>query len=196
MTTQRPDAQIPHLTILITPETLLRQKERIIVVMNQLGEDLGILSWRAINQDSGLDGGSIVSFVREIYEQFSGSSDDNGETQSVKPGIIVLNPGQLLYSYSEGTATSRTTWSAKPRKSAVHQPSKPLPGNYVPRNETVEDHLKFVFESVIGDERFVKKGAEILLVGLGDGGNELVKYLEKNCWSLHPKHSKHRYLTL
>ena len=183
------------------------------MLVNGIFEDLGILSYRTINTE-GINRGSAICFVKELYSQFCNSSnevsntqekndgavsgalkhydltqdqtnEDNGNTTGVdeanRPGVIILNPGQLLYSYKQGTAMTQTSWSGKPRPSALHPASPPLPENHVPGNVTVQEHLQFVFDKVLANKDLVADDTMIHLVGLWNGGIELVKYLEKNC---------------
>lgn len=100
------------------------------------------------------------------------------------PGVVILNPGQTLYSYKKGCAVTLMSWDAMPRKSCVYPaPRVDDKWNRIAGNEGIAEHIEFVFERLLGDAEFVRKDAELYFVGLGDGGEELVKHLEGDCES-------------
>lgn len=202
LSTAKPGKDTPHMAVLCTSPQLLKQKRRIFVIMNQLLEDLAIFSYRTLSHEGGIEKGSAISFVRELLARFSSLRSDTGFVEACGkesntnvnsfaepdgPGIIILNPGQLLYSYRHGKSMNPTSWNAKPRKSAVHPIPLALPVNHVPGNTTIEEHLTFVFDKILGNTDFIAKDAELFLVGLGSGGNDLVTFLEKNCKPLFRK---------
>ena len=50
--------------------------------------------------------------------------------------------------------------------------------NHVPGNMNVEEHVQSVFEEVIG--KLAKEDVHIDVIGMGDGAEESVKYLDMN----------------
>lgn len=50
--------------------------------------------------------------------------------------------------------------------------------NRVPGNESVEAHVKCVFEEMVG--RMVRKDAVVDVIGLGAGANEVATYLDRH----------------
>jgi hypothetical protein len=98
-------------------------------------------------------------------------------------GLVVLNPCQLLYSYEEGLAIGASQWNNRPGRSFVHHAREIVDEhNRIPGNETPENHVKFVFEKLIGSENWVGVDAKIDIVGLNQGGSEIVlQYLNINC---------------
>ncbi|KAI9848565.1 MAG: hypothetical protein M1837_007234 [Sclerophora amabilis] len=174
----------------------LSTKKRVIVVFNESVQDLGIWAYRDIGNDGrgGIDRGSAVDFVKKVQSQPSDSTNNDA------PGIIIANLGQLLWWRKGKQPVSFTTWDALPRKSAVHGPYRiDDVKNRVPENEDWEKHTAYVFEQVVG--KLAAKDAKIDLIGLSDGGGEVVKYLNTHWsrWSSridaiafgNPLHAKH-----
>ncbi len=177
LSSQKPSGTA-HLPILTTNPTTLRSKSRVIVIVNRSAEDLAIWAYRILSKSGGINSGSAVSFVKEAVTR----SEVYGAGEEDVPGFIILNPGQLLYSHKHERAMTTVAWDALPRKSATHPMPRVHPvHNRIPGNKTAEDHVAFVFDKVVGSPEFVNPDAQIYIVGLGDGGDEVIKYLEKNC---------------
>lgn len=178
----RPSAQIPTLQILATPPELLPAKKRVIVVVNRSFEDLALWSYRVVNRAGGINAGSAVSFVKDIQARFVKQKEHNEKTE--EPGLIILNPGQLLYSYKHARAMTPISWDALPRKSAVHPAPIVHPQyNHIESNATASEHVRFIFEKLLDNPALVAPDAELYLIGLCDGGDLLLKYLstDNNC---------------
>jgi len=117
--------------ILAPPAEILKTRKRIIVLVNSTLQDLGVLAYRRLQRELGVDGGSIVDFVKELIarsmelqEEFDIFKDGVGveDPASETPGVIVMNCGQLLFSYKFAEAKTVTSWNAMPRKSAATEP--------------------------------------------------------------------------
>lgn len=181
----------PHIPIIATPAKALRTRQRVVIVINDEFQDLGILSCQALEDEAGLKGGSVVALVEELLnsarsmsigaEEAGTASDGVGENSSI-PGLIVLNPGQLLYSHSRNEAMSTRAWRARNVASIAHPPVVMDKTNYVPGNETPEQHVAFVFNEVIANARFVHPDAELYIIGMQARGDLVLAYLNKN-WS-------------
>ena len=67
---------------------------------------MGILAYRQLQRDRGVNGGSVIDFAKEVIERSGGADDKDiwqdgaGVTDKMEetPGLIVMNCGQLLYS--------------------------------------------------------------------------------------------------
>ncbi|KAF2460665.1 Arb2 domain-containing protein [Lineolata rhizophorae] len=115
-----------------------------------------------------------------------GKKDESGPKAKEKvtmlhqdaPGIIILNPGQLLYSPSMHKAMTRASWHGRPRKSAVHPPVLiDQEHNTVPGNRNPSEHVQFVFENIVKNPEFVSSDAELYVVALGGSSEVLTEYL-------------------
>ena len=77
------------------------------------------------------------------------------------------------------------SWNGLPRKSGVRGPMRIDPvKNHIPGNEDVKAHVKSVFE-VIG--KMAREDAVVDVIGLGDGAEEAVEYLDQNWERWEPK---------
>ena len=283
LTAVKPESS-PHIPILATPADILKTRKRVIVLINDNTQDLGILAYRVLSKELGIDGGSVVNFTKEIIRRSirltnalrldrsgSLSSDDqssitnpelhieakknlsrhefegeykkqhysmsahddeelteetrksikiakelaeiedkkryysksthDGEElteetrKSIKiakelaeiedknaPGLIILNPGQTYYSHRFNEAMTIVAWQAQPRKSLLHDPIKiDKDENTVEGNRNSAEHVKFVFENVINNPRFVAPDAEIYVIAIESGVADVVKLLNEKC---------------
>ena len=97
-------------------------------------------------------------------------------------GMVVLNPGQLLYSHNLGGAISHASWNSLPRPSAVHPPvRKDYQANFITGNETPEEHIRFVFEKVVGNQSVVAPDAELYVIANGTVAAPFVQTLDEKC---------------
>ena len=226
-----------HVSILCHPPGVLRRRKRILIVINDIHQDLGVWSYRYLGREGGgLVEGTAVGIAadllkRSICKVKSGEVDSRvdksnehedeyqpsfkrkaEETKSINArqlsrlrtalqanedlegqssdsqqlwGIIVLNPGQFLFSHSLSSAISHASWNALPRPSAVHPPvRKGFEANFVTGNSTPEEHIKFVFENVIGNSSIVAPDAELYVIANGSICAPFAQMLDEQCMIL------------
>ncbi len=173
----------PHIPILASAN--ISTKKRIILVIPEAVQDLGIWAYRVIGSagKDAMNRGSAVNFVKYVQSQvFSDNNGDETGDGDHTPGIIIANTGQLLWYRGGKRAVSFATWDSLPRKSAVHGAMRiDDVRNRVKQNASVKEHVKHVFDEVVGSGKAVNKDAEVYVIGLGDGADEVVTYLNGNC---------------
>lgn len=131
-------------------------------------QDLGILAYRIIGQGS-IAAGSVLNFVHEVQ-----SHKDSADT-----AIVISNPGQLLWHRRTQRAMTMSSWNGQPRKTGVSNAAIIDPiKNHVPGNMNTVEHVKTVFEEVVG--KLAREDVAIDVIGIGDGAEDLVKYLDQN----------------
>jgi hypothetical protein len=167
MTIEKPVTN--HVPIYANSKDRLKSKSRVIVVVNGQNQEFGCWSFRTIFGEPGIEGGSSVSLAREIL-----GKDD--------AGLIILNPSQLIYSHSMNRSLSLSSWRDRHRKSAAH-PQHGIDDvqNRVPGNESPRNHIRYVFEKVLSNPEFVNPEAKIDVIGLLDGANDMLEFLNTNC---------------
>ncbi|KAK2808976.1 hypothetical protein FQN50_004250 [Emmonsiellopsis sp. PD_5] len=183
----------PHVPILTSPS--LSTQSRVIVVFGEPVQDLGIWAYRVIGSE-GINIGSAVNFATAVLGDSSNKSKsktpeqpnghDTTTTRSTPPppGLILTNPGQLVWHCGTERAISLPMWHALPRRYAVEPPMKMSFRNKIPGNESWQDHVTYVFEEVLG--KLVAPDAKIDIIGLAEGGLAAVRYLAEHCmWPLH-----------
>lgn len=152
-----------HVPILTSSH--LSTAKRIIIYIGESLQDLGIFAYRVIGQDS-IASGSAIDFVNNVK---SSSRDD--------PGLIIANPGQLLWYCRGKQAVSQSTWNALPSKTAVTLPMKPLEAkNRIQSNYGLDEHVSYIFDKAVGN-LVNNKEVTINIIAIGDGGLAMFDYL-------------------
>ncbi|QDS73063.1 hypothetical protein FKW77_009756 [Venturia effusa] len=157
----------PHVPIFTTPSCELKNKKRIIVVLNDHRQDLGIWDYRCLAID-GIDSGSCVKLAKLVQQ--------DGEAA---PGLIISNAGQLTYSHKNRRAMTTQSWQAMPRSSLAFPGVQEDPlHNSVEGTRDKFEHCNFIFENLLKNSSFVREDAEIYLVGILNGGEVALNYLD------------------
>ncbi|RYO19681.1 hypothetical protein AA0121_g4173 [Alternaria tenuissima] len=182
----------PHVPILAPLPEVLKTHKRIIVLVNDTMQDLGILAYRQLQRELGINGGSVVNFVKEMIKRSSADNDAEKdasifrdgyvlEDKATTPALIVLNTGQLLYSHKYDQAMTLRSWSAMPRKSVAHDMIRIHDEeNRVPGHRDAKDHVKTVFDQVICNPDRVSADAEVYVIAIEDGTESVLKLLTDN----------------
>lgn len=160
-----------HVPILVSPS--LETKSRVIIVFGEPSQDLGVWAYRTIGHE-GINIGSAVDFATAILK---GSEDVDASST----GLILANPGQLVWYCGGERAVSLPTWNAIPKASAVDPPLRMSYRNYIPGSENWREHINYVFEEVLG--KMTSTDSRIDIIGLAEGGLGAIQYLSKNCRS-------------
>lgn len=158
--------------ILLSPN--IKTKSRVILFFNEPCQDLGILAYRTIGTRS-IKQGSIEEFVAGVFDGMSNASG-NAEV----PGVLIANPGQLLWHRGGQRPLTLSSWQGLPRKTAVHDAMRLDPvKNRIPGNESLEKHVAYVFERVL--DSVTNAQAQIDVIALEWSADAIVKYLNTNC---------------
>jgi hypothetical protein len=190
-TTTKPSG--PHVPILSPSPEILKTRKRIIVLVNDAIQDIGILAYRQMQRELGLNGASVVDFAKEIVKR--SATDDSAEKykdifydgHGVKadgdvPALVVLNTAQLLFSHKHNKALTMRSWSAMQRKSVAHDMIRIHDvENHVQGHRTPEEHVKWFFDNVLCNSATVAPGAEVYLIGIESGTNASSPLIPANC---------------
>ncbi|CAO2657748.1 Nn.00g038740.m01.CDS01 [Neocucurbitaria sp. VM-36] len=182
----------PHVAILAPQPEILKTRKRVVVIVNDALQDLGILSYRQLQRELGVNGGSIVNFMKEMIKRSAADNtaqdlkdifddgyaikDDNGT-----PALVVMNTGQLLYSHKYNNGMTMRSWSAMPRKSVahdmirIHEEENRVKGHRSPR-----EHVKSVFDEVLCNADRVASDAEVYIIAIEDGIENVLNVLSEN----------------
>jgi hypothetical protein len=181
LTTTKPKE--PWVHIYANSQSVLNKKKRVVVIINDHNQDLGIWAYRVVSaEDGGIDVGTCVGIAKELKRRYNTGDADKSDEE---PGLIVMNPGQLLYSHKKNRSMSMTTWNDKSRKYAVCEAGHEADliheeHNHIKGNRSYEEHIHFVFKKIVEDPLWVATDAEIFLIGIQVGGNVALKYLSDN----------------
>jgi len=198
----KPDS--PHVTILTTELGALSAKRDVIVVIGESMQDLGVWAYRILMREGGVQQGSAVGLANKLRAWGSGGSakgpvtGEDGVEEAMKdlrinsnnaratasprqdavPGLIILNPGQLLYSPSLNECMSQAAWLGRPRKDALSDPFRIDPvHNRVKGHETPDAHIASILSSL--SPKIVRKDVRFYFVGLSEGGEAMLNYLDE-----------------
>jgi hypothetical protein len=162
--------QDKHVPILISVD--LAERQRVIVLFPEREQDLGIFSYRTIGHET-ISKGSAINLVSLITNGFASAAGQR------TPGIVITNPGQLLWFRGGGRAVSRTQWANLPRESAVAGPFRiDEVKNKVTGNEDYTAHVKYIFDNVL--DSMLHRDARIDVIGLEWTGRAAIMHLAAN----------------
>jgi hypothetical protein len=190
-TTTKPTG--PHVPILAPEPDILKTRKRIIVIVNDAIQDLGILAYRQLQRELGINGATTVNLVKELIKRSSTGDaaskygdifDDGVGIKNVKdtPALVVLNTGQLLYSHKDNKAMTLRSWSAMPRRSIAHDMIKiHEEENRVPGHRNAKEHIKSVFDTVLCNPDRVAPDAEIYAIAIEGGTDSLLSVVGEDC---------------
>ncbi|KAJ5805443.1 uncharacterized protein N7503_003045 [Penicillium pulvis] len=153
-----------HVPILTTAD--LAQKSRIIVVIGEPVQDLGVWAYRSIHD--GINLGSAVDFTDAVL----------GDGKNKEVGLVMANAGQLTWHCASQRAISRQTWLATPRPYANWGQATMSWRNKIPSNGDWQQHVQYVFEKVLWP--IVQKDTRIDIIGMSEGGLGVIRYLQKD----------------
>ena len=113
--------------------------------------------------------GSVIQFTASILKTNSSTAND---------GIVIANPGQLVWHRRSQRSITFESWYALERPYAVSPGMKFGPGNSIPRNANSEEHIECVFEDVIAP--LANRGCKLNIIAIGGSAVETVEYLQRD----------------
>lgn len=180
----KPDG--PHIPILAPPADVLKARKRIVVIVNDSLQDLGVLAYRLLQRELGLNGGSVVNFAKEMVKRSALSDsteapvtmqnifeDGAGVTKDSEiPGLVVMNTGQLLYSHKHNRSMTIRSWCALPRKSIAHDHIRiDQQENHVEEHRTPTQHVKSIFDRLLCNSDHVSPDTEVYIIAIEGGAS-------------------------
>jgi hypothetical protein len=194
LTTTKPSG--PHVPILAPPSAILKTRKRVIVIVNDATQDLGILAYRQLQRELGVNGGSVVNFAKEMIKRSALADNvtvsrltatifDDGtkvKDDSEIPGLVVMNTGQLLYSHKYNRAMTTRSWYALPRKSITHDYIRIHDQeNYVEGHRNPTEHIKSVFDKILRNSDYVAPDAEVYVIAIEGGADNILDVFKEDC---------------
>ncbi|KAH7316708.1 Arb2 domain-containing protein [Stachybotrys elegans] len=165
---QSSHASEPHIPILVSAD--LEAKTRVVVVIGESTDELGVLARRVVGGPGGISKGSVVSIVRALKQQTC-----SGEDKSC-PGVVIANPAQT-YWWPEGKrAITISASAALPQSSMAHRGRRYMPNlNDIPQNENSDKHIQCLFDQVLGS---LSKHVKIDIIAIGSSCESMLKFFE------------------
>lgn len=199
----KPEA--PHVTLLATEIGKLEEKKDVIVVIGEAGggssgQDAGIWAYRSLMREGGLEKGSAVGLagmLRKMGKELKVEGDEEGK--KAEAGVVILNPGALLYSHKEKKAMTQTSWMGRQKKDSLsagyevdekwNKVSSELPSSTYPLvlrqltaslttvHTAATEHIKTVLAHVL--PKHLNKKARVHILCVGESAKDTVDYLDE-----------------
>ncbi|KXT17704.1 hypothetical protein AC579_9022 [Pseudocercospora musae] len=194
--------QEPHVSILCTKVSELKKKHDIVVVIGEASGDAGVWAWRVAGKEGGIELGSAIGVAARLQSFGQGMRDDDFEDEreepevranqvgkdsekDTTPGLIVLNPGQLLYSHEMNKNMTHASWLHRRRLHALCDPRAIDPvHNRVKSHQDPERHLHTCFEHVL--QQIMPDGARLYCIMIGDGSTHGLHVLDQILMNKNP----------
>ncbi|KAG8167809.1 hypothetical protein KVR01_003498 [Diaporthe batatas] len=192
------DPTKPHVPIFVSPH--LESKKRVVLIVGESEQELGVLAHRVIGGAGGVDKGSMVDIARAILQgnQSNNQSQNENPTGGITttatttttnnnttPGLVLANTGELWWWPEGGRGLTTRGAHSAPLRSAVHwgryrDGYDPNNANTVPRNGSPEEHILCVFQQVLGNRDLVAADAVVQVVGVGNGAAAVERVLDSS----------------
>ncbi|KAF2482163.1 hypothetical protein BDY17DRAFT_178759 [Neohortaea acidophila] len=201
----------PSLPIFTTDLSEMQNKRDIIVVIGEHNQDPIVWAWRSAMREGGLQEATAVGLVRKLMTLGFGGLPSRDEAEaagvakagvttsnridsvgaadesSATPGLILLNPGQRLYSPQLNEAMTQVSWLARPKPNALAQAHKidndhnKIPGHYTPY-----EHVGTFFDGILDQLIVHESSLRLWIVGISDGAEAFINYMDAQ---LHRDHT-------
>lgn len=159
--------------ILASDMQRLSSKKQIFIIIGDSSQELGIWSWKTTKTEGGINKGTAVGVVKSL-RSMTANVDLRGQ-ESKQPGIIILNPGELLWSNKERRCFSHAAWRNRPRPNAFMDTYAITAHNKVPGHEQPLDHVTTFLHVHL--RSLVPKKARLYITAIGDGASTLLSHL-------------------
>ncbi|KAH8762087.1 Arb2 domain-containing protein [Diaporthe sp. PMI_573] len=182
----------PHVPIFVSPD--LKNKKRVVLIVGESEQELGVIAHRVIGGAGGVDNGSMVDFARALLQDHHGNDQSQKEnlangssrptaTTNTTPGLVLANTGELWWWPEGGRGLTTRGAHGAPMRSAVHwgrfrDDYDPTNVHTVPRNGSPVAHIRCLFEEVLGNADLVAADAVVQVVGVGDGASTVERVLD------------------
>jgi hypothetical protein len=155
----------PHVNIYMSKN--LTTASRVVVLFGEAAQDLGVLAHRVVGGQGGINMGSMCSVVAATRKTYR----DEENT-----AIVIVNAGQLWWWPEGKRGLTPSARHSVPMKSAVHWGREyDATLNAIPGHETVGQHVKSIFEEVLG--KMARSDAKIAAIAVTDVADEVEAYL-------------------
>ncbi|KAH8838587.1 hypothetical protein MCOR27_010005 [Pyricularia oryzae] len=152
----------PHVPIFASAN--LATCSRAIIIVGESHQDLGVFAYRTVCGPGGITAGTALSYAARL---------------PADAGLVIANPGQLFW-YAEGKrALNAQSQLGVPMPSAVHIGLVTREEHRVPQNRNVDEHVRYMFDTVIPKLLAGNEKAQLHVIGVGDGADAVEAYLDQ-----------------
>jgi hypothetical protein len=130
--------------------------------------ELGIISRVHTDSEGGPREGTVLGVAKALQR--------HGEFAGL-PAMLVLNPGELLYSYATKSCMTQDIWNTRKRPHVLAEQYTVKPQNKVPGHTTSQEHVNTVLDHIL-PQLVTEYHKRINIIAVGDGGESILKYLD------------------
>jgi hypothetical protein len=167
----------PSVSILSSPSFSRDEERELYLVVGDSKQDLGVLSRQIITNEGGLYAGSVLGLVAALrgkqMQELAGKSD---VAESSLPGMVVCNPGELIWSNIKQECTSAVTWYDQKRETGFSDQYHATDNhNRIRAHENPECHVALCLRAYLTHVAGPKTHVNIITIG--DGSANVISYL-------------------
>jgi hypothetical protein len=130
------------------------------VIIGDSRRELGIISRMTTSTAGGPREGTVLGVARAL--QTHGGLD-------YLPAMLVLNPGELLYSYESKSCMTQDIWNTRKRPHAFSEQFAVNEANKIPGHATPQEHVKTVLDDIL-PQLIGQQHKSVHIIAIGDGG--------------------------
>jgi len=156
----------------------LNKRKELYLVVGDSKEDLGVFSRKAMMTEHGVFHGTVLGLVKTVRDAAmpSGSGVEAKISESDLPGVVVLNPGETLWSPKEKECMTAVTWADRERANGFSFPYKVTdPFNRVSGHEDARHHVEHCLTSFLNYA--VAPNTRVNIIAVGDASQHVLAYL-------------------
>jgi hypothetical protein len=172
----------PAVRVLSSPFYDNHKKEEVYMIVGDSKQDLGVLSRKAVLTEVGISNGSVLGLVEALRGGAKSAGSGSGPSvvarapESDPPGIVILNPGELLWSYKTQECMSAIAWQDRKRENGFSDQYKISEVyNRIPGHHTPATHVKNCLQTFV--ELMAGPSTRLNIIAVGDGSEHLIAYL-------------------
>jgi hypothetical protein len=167
----------PSVSILSSPAFSRDKEKELYLVVGDSKQDLGILSRYAVMNEGGLYAGSVLGLIAALRGKAMPDMVKKSDVpESSLPGMVVCNPGELIWSNINQECTSAATWYDQKRETGFsdqyHATDK---HNQIPEHEDPERHVASCLRAYL--MYIAGPKTRVNIITIGDGSANVLDYL-------------------
>jgi len=144
--------------------------EDVYVFIGDSRRELGIYSRMTTATAGGPLEGSFLGAAQALRAHAS-------QSWSWLPAMLVLNPGELLYSHQTNSCMTQDTWNTRKRPHAFAEPYAVKSENKVLGHGTPYEHVQTTMDDIL-PQLLEPWHRNLNIIAIGDGGEYFLKYLD------------------
>jgi hypothetical protein len=173
----------PSMKILASPGFSQFDDKELYLIIGDSKQDLGIWSRKTVLTEGGINHGSAIGLVAALRDIAQPTKVTNSplpkDKESDLPGVIILNPGELLYSHKDKDNMSAATWHDRQREHAfAHQYKITEEHNLLPGHQTPGMYAKLFLRGFL--KPIVGYRTRVNIITIGDASEAVLDCLNRD----------------